>query len=490
MPSTDDRFARLERQAKGFERRADKLASRVAELEAEVAARDEHIAKLEAENARLRGGARQSSLNSGKPPSSDSPKQRAARKKKRRKRASGRRRGGQPGHKGHQRELLPPEKVTRTRDRFPKRCRGCHAELERVSHGDPIRHQTVEVPRIEPDVTENRLHAVACTCGTVTRARLPRGVPRGMCGPNLMAHITLLVGVYHLSRRDAVTLCSDMFGVRISLGMLSKVEGVVAGMLEPAHTEAATLVHRARAKYADATGWFRNAAGRTLWVIASKLATVFHIVNDGTQERFRQLMGTLTGVLITDRGSQFGFWAMARRQICWAHLIRKYVSFSEHEDPQVASLGETLVLLTQVLLAAWHRVRDGTMSRTEFQAFVARFRPIFEGHLARGVDLRTKGVSGSCTNILRHAEALWTFAHAPGVGPTNNHAERELRGFVLWRRKSYGSQSERGDRFAERVMTVVHTLRKQDRHVLSFLRDTIAASLRGTPAPSIMPLTP
>ena len=92
--------------------------------------------------------------------------------------------------------------------------------------------------------------------------------------------------------------------------------------------------------------------------------------------------------------------------------------------------------------------------------------------------------------MLEHAEALWTFAYAPGVEPSNNHAERELRRFVMWRRRSFGSQSERGDRFAERVMTVVHTLRKQDRHVLSFLRDTIAASLRGAPIPSLIPATP
>lgn len=92
--------------------------------------------------------------------------------------------------------------------------------------------------------------------------------------------------------------------------------------------------------------------------------------------------------------------------------------------------------------------------------------------------------------MLEHAQAHWTFAFVAGVEPTNNHAERELRRFVLWRKKSYGSQSDRGERFAERAITVVHTLRKQDRHVLSFLRDTIAASLRGRQIPSLMPPTP
>lgn len=458
----------------------------IAELRALVVTGNARIAELEAENARLRGDAGKNSQNSSKPPSTDSPEQRAARRKAA---GSGRKPGGQPGHEGHQRALVPPEKVTRSRDHFPARCRGCRSKLPPVSHGEPLRNQTVEVPKIEPDVSEDRLHAVLCGCGVVTRAPLPAGVPRGMCGPNLMALITLLVGVYHLSRRDAVSCVGDVLGIPISLGALSKVEGRVAVMLEPAHNEAAVLVKRARAKYADATGWFRKAAGRTLWVIASKLATVFNIVKDGTRDEFKTLVGTL-GVLITDRGSQFGFWAMEKRQICWAHLIRKYVNFSEHPDPRAAELGETLVMLAQVLFIEWHRIRDGTASRAEFQGFVARFRPVFEGHLARGVELDLAGVSGSCANMLAHADALWNFAYTPSVEPTNNHAERELRRFVMWRRKSFGSQSERGDHFAERVMTVVHTLRKQDRHVLSFLRDTIAASLRGAPIPSLIPVAP
>ena len=97
-----------------------------------------------------------------------------------------------------------------------------------------------------------------------------------------------------------------------------------------------------------------------------------------------------------------------------------------------------------------------------------------------------KNVSGSCTNILEHREALWTFARVAGVEPTNNHAEQLVRAFVLWRKKTFGSRSERGDRFAERVMTVVETCRKQERHVLTFLRETIEASLRGGTAPTLM----
>jgi len=490
VPSTDSRLARLERRTEKLGSRVIELEAEVAELEAEVAARDERIAELKAENAKLRSEANRSSLNSSKPPSSDSPKERAKRKEKGRRKSSGRRRGGQPGHKGHQRQLLPPDKVTRTRDRFPKRCSCCRGQLPKVPHGEPIRHQTVEIPKLEPDVTENRLHAVECPrCETVTRAQLPADVPRGMCGPNLMALTTLMVGVYHLSRRQAVSFLGDVLGVRISLGCVSKIEGRVTKMLAPAHAEAAAIVGRARAKHADATGWRQSGTPRTLWVIASKLATVFHIVADGSQARFQELIRNL-GILVTDRGSQFGFWSLERRQVCWAHLARKFVAFSEHDDPRAAQLGRALVLLTGVMFRAWHKVRDGTMSRDEFRGFAGQLRAYVEGHLRRGAKLRLKGVSGSCKHMLAHADAMWTFARVPGVEPTNNHAEREFRRFVIWRKTSFGSQSDRGDRFAERIMTVVHTLRKHDRHVLTFLRDTIKASMRGEPTPSLISATP
>jgi len=107
--------------------------------------------------------------------------------------------------------------------------------------------------------------------------------------------------------------------------------------------------------------------------------------------------------------------------------------------------------------------------------------------LADGVALGLTGVSGSCKDMLVHRAALWTFARVAGIDPTNNHAERELRAFVLWRRKSFGSQSERGCRFAERVMTVVHTLRKQNRHVLPFLVTACEAALGRAPMPSLLP---
>jgi len=106
--------------------------------------------------------------------------------------------------------------------------------------------------------------------------------------------------------------------------------------------------------------------------------------------------------------------------------------------------------------------------------------------LERAVNADITDVSGSCANMLKHWNAMWTFVDTPGVDPTNNHAERELRRLVMWRKKCFGTQSDRGERFVERMLTVTHTLRKQARNVLSFLNEAFQAMLDNRPAPQLV----
>ena len=442
------------------------------------------VERLERRIEDLEALLRRSSSNSSKPPSSDSPGQRAERPSKP---PSGKKPGGQPGHEAHLRRPLPAEQVTRRERRNPSRCRRCAASLEAAEELDPLRHQVVEIPRIVPDVTEYILGRRRCgCCNTITTARLPVGVPQGMCGPRLSALIVLLTGDYHLSRRKAAALLGDVLGVKLALGSVSNIESRMSAALEGAHTEALARVRRAQVKHLDATGWLQSNEPRSLWTFASRLATAFVITANAKTETVRALVGKMRGTLVTDRAPQFGFWAMDQRQICWAHLARKFVAFAESPRPEVQRLGEALLLLSQVHLVEWHRVRDGEEAREHLQELIARLEPLFVGHLERGVNLRVREVSGACENLLAHRDALFTYAFVAGVPPTNNHAERELRSFVMWRKQTAGSRSERGDRYAERVMTTVHTLRKQGRQVLSYLEQVYVAALRGTPIPALI----
>jgi transposase len=272
--------------------------------------------------------------------------------------------------------------------------------------------------------------------------------------------------------------------VRLSLGAVSVVEGRVSTALEPAVDEAWAEVERTAVKHADATSWLQSGKLRSLWTIATTVVTVFKILVDGTAESVRPLFGACKGILVSDRATVFSFWAMARRQICWAHLLRKFVSFSERDGPAHA-LGSELLDYTALVFRYWRDHRAGKLDRATYRAWMAPLRTQVEGCLARAVAAELREVSGSCADILAHKEALWTFVERDDVEPTNNHAERELRAFVLWRKRSFGAQSDRGNVFAERVMTVAHTARKQGVNVLAFLTDCCTAQLANTASPSL-----
>ena len=252
------------------------------------------------------------------------------------------------------------------------------------------------------------------------------------------------------------------------------------------HDEALAHVRAEPVKHVDATTWRVGGAFCSLWAIATKLVTVFAITADGATTRIRDLLATLHGFLVTDRGTTFGFWAMDRRQVCWAHLIRKFVSYTERHD-EGARLGQHLLLFAQYMLAQWHRVRDGTLSRRRFQLEMAPVRIAIENLLVQGESLGLRGLSGSCEDILKHRDALFTFIDVTGIDPTNNLAERVLREFVLWRKVSQGSQSVRGCIFAQRVMTVFQTLRQQRRSVFEFLVEACHAAQHGLRTPSLIP---
>lgn len=457
---------------------------RIAELEAELAERDARIERLEAQVAKLVELLGQNSRNSNKPPSSDPPG--AAAKPK--KRDKGRRRGGQKGHRGSHRALLAADQIDKFVDLFPLQCECCWNALPEVVDPRARRYQYTELAPLAAYRTEFRRHAVICPyCGYKTRAKYDQDViPRSPFGPRLMSVVVLLTGVYHLSRRQTVKLLWELLGVRISVGAVSGIEQRMSEALVPVVDEAWEQARTAKVKHADGTSWLRAGAQLSLWVLATAAVTAFKILDDGQRETLRRkLFVKVCGVLISDRATALKFWVMARRQICWAHLLRKFVSFSERDGP-AGAVGRELLQYTGLLFAYWSDFRDGKMSRAQLCAWMAPVREQFEALLQRAVALELPALSGSCADILEHRAALWTFVEREGVEPTNNHAERELRAFVLWRRRSFGTQSQRGDHFAERLMTVAHTARKQGRDVLAFLTACCQAWLTKATAPSLL----
>ncbi len=494
----DERIAELEAESAAKDERIAALEAgsaakdaRIAELErklaAEAAARvalEHRVAALMKQVAELTEKLGRNSGNSSSPPSSDSPEQR--RKRNDRNTPSGRKRGGQKGHGGSHRELLPPEKVSEFVDLYPPECENCWKPLAQVPDAAAKRYQQTEFPPVEPHTTEWRRHAVKCLCcGYTTRAAFDEKViPQTPFGPRLMAIIALVTGIYHLSRRKAAGLLEDVLGVEISLGALSAVEARVSDAVKPAVDEAWERVRRADVKHTDGTSWYQAGAMMALWTIATTAATVFKIVANGTKDTLRPLYGALHGILVSDRAKALNFWAMERRQICFAHLLRKFVSFAERDGP-CAAFGQQLLDYTALVFEYWHDFKAGKLTRAELIAWMAPVREHMEALLAKAVAADIASLSGSCADILEHKPALWTFVEHDGVEPTNTHAEQQIRDFVLWRKRSFGAQSARGNVFAESVMTVAHTARKQKKNVFAFLTRCCEAQRDQTAPPSL-----
>ena len=475
------------------------LQRRIAELEVALAAKDARsreleplvaalitqIAALTRQVSELTEKLGQNSRNSHLPPSSDPPGGAGTPGSKPRAKGD-RKRGGQRGHRGSRRELVPEAQVNEIVDLYPAECENCWTVLPEVSDANAKRYQLVEVPPLLPHTTEWRRHAVTCMCcGRRTRAGYDEAViPASPFGPRLMGMVALLTGIYHVSRRKTAKLLSDLVGVPISLGAISAVEARVSDAVKPAVDEAWTRVDGATVKHTDGTSWLKAGTLLALWTIASTAATVFKIVADGSRATLEPLYGALRGILVSDRAKALGFWAMERRQICWAHLLRKFVSFTERDGPS-ATLGHDLLNYTGILFEYWHDYKAGKLDQATFRAWMAPVRAQVEALLARAAAANIDRVSGSCADMLTHKQALWTFVDRDGVEPTNNHAERELRAFVLWRKRSFGAQSDRGNLFAERLMTIAHTARKQGQDVLTFLTGCCTAHAAGTRAPSL-----
>ncbi len=137
----------------------------------------------------------------------------------------------------------------------------------------------------------------------------------------------------------------------------------------------------------------------------------------------------------------------------------------------------------------WHRVRDGTLQRSSFCVYAAQLRMEVRALLREGASCEDSKSAALCRSLLQHKPALWTFISNEGVEPTNNASERALRPVVLWRKSSFGPQSRTGSDFVERVLTIVATLRQQQRNILDYITTTCEAALHHQPAPSLLPMS-
>lgn len=460
--------------------------------------------RLAKDRARLQEHSQQSSRNSSWPPSKDKPQH----QRPRRQRATGRQPGGQPGHPGVTRPLVPVEDLTTPPVAvLPETCPCGHAfDADAPLTGDPYRHQVFEIPPITPTLTEYQLHHRTCPdCGATVRAAHPAGVPTLTLGPHVQAVITVLTGQYHLAKRAVTRLLRDLFGIPASAATVCAVEAAISRVLAGPVADVRTAVAQAPSKCIDESGWRQRRDPDPdqpvtptlkrpwLWSVTTPEATVYLIRRGRNQTVARALLGLdadatdYDAIVTSDRAGAYTFLPLSARQLCWAHLDRDFLAVSERTDPIAARIGTALLDQTALLFAAWHRYRDGLLPFAALGETLAPVRAavldlLREGHHA---DDKTKTF---CHNLREVEPALWTFLRVEGVEPTNNAAERAQRKGVMKRDRTFGTQSSAGSRFVERILTTVATCQQQGVNALTYLKTAMLAHLTGTEIPPLIPV--
>jgi transposase len=454
------------------------------EAQASIRVLEARVAVLETMVQEWREPRQQHSRTSSRPPSSDPPQALGQRP---RRTPSGRQPGGQPGHEGHPRALLPVEAVEVIIPVKPERCPRCQHPWQ-GEDPRPQRQQVTEIPPIKPVVTEYLLHRLVCpACGEAIRAGLPAGVPGSGFGPRGQAITALGTGAYPLSKRTPQAVLADLFGVSLGLGTVAH--------LEPATTHAVAVpVAEARADgqaqpvaYADETGWREGRQRAWWWTVVTPGGTVFagRLSRRGKVAQAR-LGERVWGWGVTDRWRGDRWYAPWRRQLCWAHL-RRAIEAMIARGGRSREIGEALRGQAHQMFHDWHRVRDGTRAHARFAPDMRPIRREVERLLDAGHTCGVPKTAGTGRDLLKRRQALWTFVRHVGVDPTNQAAERAIRPGVLWRKGSFGTQSPEGSPFVEAMMTVVATLTQPHRHVLDDLTAACEAALRGEAAPSLLP---
>jgi transposase len=442
---------------------------------------------LVSQNQDLANQLSQNSQNSSKPPSSDPPFKRPPKKTKEK---SAKPKGAQVGHSRNLRELLPLEAVDGVIEIYPHECTQCHSPLRCSDQvGEPLRHQVWELPTLKAQVSEYQFYSRQCSqCSQITKSEKnwPQDVPTGQFGPRLVATLGVLHGQYQLSMRQTQELAFDLWQLPLSLGSVADSCQKVGTALQASYQSIEQATQDHPTNHVDETGWKRDGKLRWLWVATNAATSLFKVTASRGGQSLKALLGeNYTGIVHSDRHKPYLKLEENRHQLCWAHLIRNLRGLAQRAGP-AEKWAEKCLGESEKLFLHWHRFKSGDIDRVGLLASVEPVRAAFKGQLELGTNLGDGQVRAFSRELLKLEERLYLFVKEPGVEPTNNAAEQALRCGVIWRKKCFGNQSDWGERFVERVLSVKATAQKQGLNFLNYLTACLQATWFKTPAPVLL----
>jgi transposase len=457
---------------------------RVGALEAELAALKEVVAHLSQQLA----AARKDSSTSSKPPSSDivkPPKSPPPQGQDRR------RIGGQPGHPKHQRAAFPPEAINGgSFDHRLHCCPGCGHDLQPALTLVPRVVQQVDIGEVPLSIQEHRSHPGWCPyCRVMHQAPLPPGIGRGgLVGPTLTTLIAYLKGACHASFSTVRKFLRDVVHVTISRGELARIIAKVSRALDQPYQELLEDLPGQARLNVDETGHKQNGQRQWTWCFRAGLYTLFKIDPTRSGDVLIEVLGAeFDGVLGCDYFSSYRRYQRefgVLLQFCLAHLIRDVKYLTTLPDPRDRAYGEGLREALRSLFGVIHR-REG-LPAAAFQGHLEAARAEVMRRGTRDVP-ETRHSRNLAKRFEAHGESYFRFVTTPGLEPTNNLAEQAIRFVVIDRLITQGTRSEAGNRWCERIWTVIATCSQQGRSVFAYLEAAVGAWFEGTEAPSLLP---
>src|SRR6266566_5004061 len=502
LPRSSLKFLRqeLERLLEKVQKRSERIADlekeladaqkKIAEQEKQITEQEKQITDLERQLALCQ----RNSTNSSKPPSSDGLA--GEQRPRGRKDKSKRKPGGQPGHAGHHRPLAPLDKVSAIEVLLPKQCGHCGGSLPQqpdqvTTQGEPRRHQVTEVPPVKAHITEYQFPNVVCDhCGEATRLPLSEEIA-GHFGPQLTALIAYLTVVCRLPRRLVEAMLADVLGIEISLGSTQKAWEEVSQAVAQPVAQLQEHLPREAVLNVDETGWRTNGDKRWIWALVAQQFVFYVVASTRGAEVLVSLLGSVfRGILCNDRWVVYLTYHSGRMQLCWAHLKRNLLGIADYaRSPSSQQFCRDALALVARVFRLWYRFRGdlrdqrGNPQPLDRQQLYLKSIPLQKKLLALAVahlDDTDREVRNMATALLLHFERLFTFLEEEGVEPTNNAAEQVLRTAVQWRKISFGNRSRNGEIATARLLTVVQTCKRQERHVLGYLTEAVRCHRRQT----------
>ena len=321
-------------------------------------------------------------------------------------------------------------------------------------------------------------------------ATLPKHIAISSFGPRLHAAIAYLIVEHRVSRRGITDIFKNFFNLDLALGSTCNVASRVADACEPVARQIKTYTTKALTLYIDETGWKNKGKRRYLWTFVSDLCVYFVISASRGSKVLKEVLGEVfEGVIVSDDHSAYSkYHKNGKRQLCWPHLIRKLKGLKDGRgSPDAYIFAKNMLKETGRLFTYWQAYLESDCSLQDLYQATALIRARMKKYCLQYSDSEDKAVRTRARRTLKNWPHLFTFLQVEDVEPTNNRAERPFRHAVLWRKICFGSQSDDGERFVERILSVTRTCKMQRRNPLDFLAELMDANFKEQPIPEILP---